>query len=126
MAFDVVQKFDLQGELGIGGTTVNVIDAATGSAGITGHDSDDGVLTQLLVSAAGYPVWQSDSVSDSPPYDAINTIEADTGSGTYVLDTGQSAPASTPALGNLAVSGEAVTWTHSGVPMSATLNGPNG
>lgn len=126
VAFDVVQKFDLQGELGIGGTTVNVIDAAGGAAGITGHDSDDGVLTQLLVSAAGYPVWQSDSASDSPPYDAINTIEADTGSGTYVLDTGQSAPASAPALGNLAVSGEAVTWTHSGVPMSATLNGPNG
>jgi hypothetical protein len=84
------------------------------------------VLTQLLVSAAGYPVWQSDSVSDSPRANPIDTIEADTGSGPYVLDTGQSAPSARPVLGNLAVNGEAVTWTHSGASMSATLYGPTG
>ena len=84
------------------------------------------MLTQLLVSAAGYPVWQSYTVTGSGPDNVVYAIEADTGGGPYIVDTGQSAPSSTPVLGNLAVNGEAVTWTHSGVPMSATLNGPSG
>jgi hypothetical protein len=126
VAYGVVQTIDLKGDRGIGGTTVNVINAGSGAAGISNDDTGAGVLTQLLVSAAGYPVWQSYTGSDSPPYNTIDTIEADTGSGPYVLDTGQRAPSSTPVLGNLAVNGEAVTWTHSGVSMSATLHGPTG
>jgi WD40 repeat protein len=123
VAYGVVQTFDLKGDHEIGETTVNVINAGTGATGISHDNTGGGVLTQLLVSVAGYPVWQSYSVSESPSYD---TIEADTGSGPYVLDTGQRSPTSTPVLGNLAVNGEEVTWTHGGVSMSATLHGPAG
>jgi hypothetical protein len=122
----VVQTFDLKGDREIGETTVNVINVGTGAAGISNANTGAGVLTQLFVSAAGYPVWQSYTGSDAPPYNTIDTLEADTGSGPYVLDTGQHAPSSTPVLGNLAVNGETVTWTHSGVSMSATLHSPTG
>jgi WD40-like Beta Propeller Repeat len=126
VAYGVVQMFDLKGDQEIGETAINVINAGTGAPGISSHEIYDGVLTQLFVSAAGYPVWQSYSVTDDPVYDTRNTIEADTGSGAYLLDTGQSATPAASVLGNLAVNGELVTWTHSGVSMSAALQGPTG
>jgi hypothetical protein len=126
VAYGVVQTFDVKGDQEIGETAINVINAGTGAPGISSHEIYDGVLTQLFVSAAGYPVWQSYSVTDDPVYDVRNTIEADTGSGAYLLDTGQSASSATSVLGNLAVNGETVTWTHSGVSMSAALQGPTG
>ncbi len=45
VAYGAVQTFDVKGDMELGGTTVNVINAGTGVAGISSHDISDGVLT---------------------------------------------------------------------------------
>ena len=104
-----------------GALTATVHDLATNTTGPSISDNEPAsTLGSAVVTADGFLAWE---LTTSATSSYTQTIAADTGIGTRLLDTETSStqPAPGTGLANLAVSGETLTWTHDGTPMNATL-----
>jgi hypothetical protein len=113
--------------------TVAVFDLRTGTApadrggeSVAGGFSDVGIDQLVLGSDGDTAAHTHITTFNYAPFSYMTTeqIVANDSTGTHILDSITTGPydPTTPALSDLALSGDTLTWSHSGNPESAQLN----